>query len=419
MSTKIRNIIFIFICICVFSTVFIYLGTKKMNILPESYINGTYSYLEGAKLQSRPTFSLENFTKGTFQTQTEKWIGTKVPKRDSVMLFNAKVQRSVINVANTAFNFDSIPTYFGSKYAYTKSLDLISRQSNQKSETYAEKYQQVAQAINEFVEDNPNLNVTFAIPSRLEFSENNPTFNLTSNPIDKEFRTENLIEKLNSSVNYVDIFTDSLDEQMEEFFRTDPHWSIKGAKSAFDKLVTDGSLGLDSVAVGEYVQFEKPDFYGSSSRASLMLSKDSDHITDYVLDFTGFKIYINNESVELNEIDGCVSYQNGNYDKKNLFKDRYTEYFQKAKGRPSKLEFVSENKNGKQLLVIGDSYTSAIQRFFAYSYEKVVRLDHEESLKANVSLKGTISENNFTNVLILLNDNAFLGHDEFLELLKS
>ena len=86
MSTKIRNIIFVFICICVFSTAFIYIGADKMHILPSNLENSKdvnnnpYSYLEGAKLQTRPKLTTDNFIKGTFQSQCEKWLGAKVPK---------------------------------------------------------------------------------------------------------------------------------------------------------------------------------------------------------------------------------------------------------------------------------------------------------------------------------------------------
>ena len=108
MPTKLRNIIFIAICICALSIAFIYQGAKWAHVLPASFNNGTYSYLEGAKLQTRPKLTLSNIKKGTFQTQTEKWLTTKVPKRDSVMLLNAKVQRGIIKTANLACGFDTV-----------------------------------------------------------------------------------------------------------------------------------------------------------------------------------------------------------------------------------------------------------------------------------------------------------------------
>ena len=71
---KLRNIIFIAICICALSIAFIYQGAKWAHVLPASFNNGTFSYLENANLQGRPSPSYANIKNGTFQKQVEKWI---------------------------------------------------------------------------------------------------------------------------------------------------------------------------------------------------------------------------------------------------------------------------------------------------------------------------------------------------------
>ena len=201
MTTKIRNIIFIAICICALSIAFIYQGAKWAHVLPESFNNGTFSYLENANLQGRPSPSYANVKNGTFQKQVEKWIDTKVPKRDSVMLFNAKVQRGVIKTANLACGFDTIPTFFGSKYSANECLEAVFPTSIQQSNDVSENYKRSFQAINGFVQNHANLNFVMANPDRIEQSEANPSYNLTSAPISNEYKHVNFVGKLDARTN--------------------------------------------------------------------------------------------------------------------------------------------------------------------------------------------------------------------------
>ena len=386
------------------------------HVLPASFNNGTYSHLEGAKLQTHPKLTLANITKGTFQSQTEKWLTTKVPKRDSVMLFNAKMQRGVIKIANLTCEFETIPTFFGAKNSFTEKHNVLQSTSVQKTKEIATNYQSAARAINNFASKHPDLNMTLAIPDRISYSENNPTFSLTSNPIDTTFKNENFIGMLSTDIKYVNIFSSSTEEHLDDFFKTDHHWNIKGGAKAFNKVATEGSLCVNTLKVDNFIYWDQPIFYGSFSRTGLMTIEGGDNLIDYQADLEGVKIYINGKEAEQEDVVHMKLYTNKSFNK-HLFTNRHPEYFH---NRFAKLEFMSENHNGKQLLIVGDSYSNSIQRFFAKSYEKVVCLDHEYTSKAQLSLSRIMEENNFTDVLFLMNDEAFCKNDnQLIKLLES
>ena len=169
MTPLFRNISFIIICICALSIAFIYQGAKWAHVLPASFNNGTYSYLEGAKLQARPKVTLENIKKGTFQTQTEKWLTAKVPKRDSVILFNAFVQRSIIKTANIATGFDVYPTFFGSSYNYSETEDALYVTLKKQSSEQLQRYEEATTALNNFANKYKDLSVNAEIPDESNF----------------------------------------------------------------------------------------------------------------------------------------------------------------------------------------------------------------------------------------------------------
>ena len=396
MPTKLRNIVFIAICICALSIAFIYQGAKWAHVLPASFNNGTYSYLEAAKLQTRPKLALSSIKDGTFQSQTEKWITTKVPKRDSVMLFNAKVQRSVIRTANLAFGFDSVPTFYGSSYSYNSKLEIITEQAGKATNEKKQNLNEASGAINEFQQEHSDLNVTVATPDRTAHSEANPTFSLVSNVVTKQFMHDNFIDKLNSSVQYVDLSIADEEEHSEVFFKTDHHWSIKGARSAYLKIMDEAYTDLNKVRFDELITYEKPAFYGSLARRALMLNVHSDVITDYKVDMHDVQIKINNKQCNQEDIAHAEMYENGAYSSQKL-SNRYAEYFHKD---VAKIEFHSTNRTGRNLLLIADSFSNPCERFFASSFDNVVVIDQRYNKE---NLKDLITNNNITDVLLMPN----------------
>ena len=417
MPTKIRNIIFIIICICALSIAFIYVGAKKMNVLPASYNNGTYSYLEGAKLQTRPKLTLSSIKKGTFQTQTEKWLTTKVPKRDSVMLLNAKVQRGMIKVANLACGFETIPTYYGSMYSCNESLNAVFYTSVQKSDEISQKMQMSAEAINKFVEEHPNLTYTLAIPDIIRHSEASPTFSLTSNPIDDEWRHSEFVDKLDPRIKYVDLTYADTNDYYEKYFRTDHHWNIEGAYEAFRKIMNASYPELDALTFTEYdkVTYQEPKFFGTGSRSGLYIPKVSDLISDYITDLSSVSIKIDGKEVASDEVEDVEKYTNKTYAKEELI-DRHSDYFHVNKGL---VTYHRESGNSRNLLIFGDSYLSSCDRFYAFSFDNVVKVDQQ---KFKGSLQKLIEENNITDVLFEQNDTLYYdgtSPDDLIKLLES
>ena len=397
MPTKLRNIIFIAICICALSIAFIYQGAKWAHVLPASFNNGTYSYLEGAKLQTRPKLTLSNIKKGTFQTQTEKWLTTKVPKRDSVMLLNAKVQRGIIKTANLACGFETIPTFYGSKYIYNSKTGTLAECSVQITDQEVENLNDAAVQINAFSEVHPELtSVTVALPSNISRSEINPSYLLTSKPQGQDFRFNSFFSKLNSNVSYVDLSCDDLEQYQHEFFSTDTHWNIQGATRAYTEIMKQAYPELRVASLKNFVTYEQPAFYGNLARNGLLIPKVSDKIKDYTLDLSNTEISINGKQASSESISHSQLYQEHRYNTNQLV-DRYTEYFHQ--NPTDDITFKSNNNTSRDLLIIGDSHMNCCERFFAASFDKVIRIDQRYN---KIALSNIIEAEGITDVLLLV-----------------
>ena len=384
-----------------------------MNVLPASFNNGTYSYLEGAKLQTRPKVSLQNIKKGTFQSQTEKWLTTKVPKRDSVMLFNAKIQRGLIKTANLACGFETIPTYFGSKYSCNENLNAVFYTSVQKSDEVSQKMQESTQAINKFVKEHPDLSYTLAIPDRIRQSEASPTFSLTSNPIDDEWRHSEFIDKLDSRIKYVDLTYSDTSEYYRKYFRTDHHWNIEGAYEAFKKIMDASYPELNALKFNatDKVIYQEVKYFGTGSRLGLYFPRESDLISDYVTDLSDVEIKINKKVVTSDEVEDVDKYKNKTYAKGNSI-ERLADYFH---GNEGLVTYKKDNGSNRNLLVIRDSFLNCSERFYAFSFDKVTTVDQDQF---DGSLQQLIEEDNITDVLFEQNDMRYYDKKSSVNLIK-
>ena len=395
MPTKLRNIIFIAICICALSIAFIYQGAKWVHVLPASFNNGTFSYLENANLQGRPSPSYANIKNGTFQKQVEKWIDTKIPKRDSVMLFNAKVQRGIIKTANLACRFDTIPTYFGSNYVYDYKIGIIAPLAH-KTSIGAGSLKNAAEAINDFINSQSVLtSFTVAIPDEISVSESNPTYALVSNAQGRDFRWENFVSQLSPEVNYVDLSCENEYTHSLRYFFTDTHWNITGAASAYSKIMKTAYPTLNETTLKNLITYEEPNYYGNMARRGLLLPAKPDKIQDYVVDLDSTTITINDSQVSYEDISHSKLFNEHQYSTQELI-DRYTEYFH---GNVAKLKFETDNKTSRNLLILGDSYSNCCEKFFAKSFDKVVRIDRRHNTDA---LSDIIEEEHITDVLLLV-----------------
>ena len=377
-----------------FLTAFLYIGASKAHILPATFNNGKYSYLEGSTLQTRPKFTIKSFAEGTFQTNFEKWLGSKVPKRDSVILFNAKTQFEVISIANRIFDFGCIPTFFGSGYSYKKNTDFIYPTILTKTQKLATSLTNAANAINEFKKSESGITLTVALADRSSMSDANPTKSLVSNPTNNSFIYSNFYTNLDSEITIVDLSYSKSEDYEQDFFKTDHHWNIKGATKAYTKIMNQAYPNLETTIFEKSVEYTSPSFNGANARRSLKLVDVQDRVSDYLLDASDLSIKIDGKTSSIQDVCHQEKYESSQFSI-NSFTNRYGEYFHDDK---AKIEFNSENHTKRNLLIIGDSYSNNCERFFAKSFDKTIAIDLRYSKE---DLHSLISDNKITDVLLL------------------
>lgn len=359
--TKIKNIIFIIVCVVLFCSVASYKAADIAGILPKVFDNGTKSYLEGRDLKKFPEPTLKNFTSGDFQGQFEQYCSDCFPGRDNVLLASAIPQRTLIEVANIPFRFEVYPTFFGSKRLYSpehKALFFVPTKQTKETEASLTGLSDSMKTV--FSEH--DVNAVICSPDRSIYSSSNPAMQYVSDPITNNYYSEHIWNNLPDDIPVVVDTYSNTETWLENYFATDGHWKIHGAYQAYTKIAKE--FGLTPIEPKSTVTLDTYDFLGANARVGLYLYDSSDRIEDYIFELPDYKVTKNGKSIKPNK-------KQDYFDEKVKEKNAtYSGYFGINRNQNGAI-YQQESSTAERgtLLIIGDSYATALTPMIASHYE--------------------------------------------------
>jgi hypothetical protein len=269
------------------------------------------------------------------------------------------------------------------------------------SASAAEKY---ADALNRFKKSvDSNVNVySLLAPTSVEFAKNDKYREMSASQKDA---FTHINERLDAGIKQVDAYG-ALKDHNEEYvyFRTDHHWTALGAYYAYGKFME--SIGDTPVSLSKYKKGDIKDFLGTAYKATLSdkLKAHPDTIT-YYTPFTDYSYIMHTttgKAVERKVVDA-------NYAKKgNGF------YAVFLGGDFPWGEIKTNNKNGKILAIVKDSYANAFIPFLLPHFEKIIYIDPRYF---NENLTDFVKKEKITDVLFL-NNSTVARQDGIAKLLN-
>jgi len=183
---------------------------------------------------------------------------------------------------------------------------------------------------------------------------------------------------------------DTLEKRMENVFRTDHHWSAMGAYSGYCDII--GMINKNSPEIGEPIPLKGLIAYPEvNMRGSAALISSFQRITEL---FRVMDIDLPEKDKRYKVTDNSQRYESGNFDK-NRFADHYALYY----NRPARYAYP-ENYTGRNLLIIGDSYTWWSDWLIAANFDETFLYYPWEWKQLN--LYDYIEKNGITDVLMML-----------------
>lgn len=345
-----------------------------------------FSEEENRVLTEKPKLSKESLSDKSYMTDLEAYTADQFIFRDAWI--RLKVQCELLS-GKREFN----GVYLG-KDKYLMQIP---------SEPDQEHVQENLEAMNQFAERNDSLLVNALIVPNAAYIMQD--YLPKGAPVRDQSKDMEYIQKqLDAGVSCIDV-TKTLKKHVGEgiYYRTDHHWTSRGAAYAFDAAAKQ--LGIDG-AVRDYQTYTvTTDFSGTlASRSGYHKAEDS--IEVYAPEHVDFQYLVSDSDNE--EKRPTI------YDRSALNgKDQYQIFFG---GNHATVDIMTTNDTKKKLLVFKDSYANCFVPFLLPYYNEIVMIDPRYYYD---NVQTVIENKKITDVLFLYNMDTFMTDNSIADVLAS
>ncbi|MDU2683397.1 MULTISPECIES: DHHW family protein [Clostridium] len=339
-----------------------------ITIIDISNKDKNFSNFENRSLAQRPVFYFDDFLKGRFSKDYERYINDQFVFRDTWIDLKSRSEYLLGKIENN-------------NIIYGKDNFLFEKYEKVDEENLAKNIDSVLG----FIRKIPNNKVNFMIiPSSYTIYKDYLPYGI--NLVDQEFYINNIYNYLSNynntkTISLIDIFKENNDKYI--YYKTDHHWTSFGSYLAYSEFVKNNNLSL--VDINNLNKHEVNNFYGTYFSKSKNFNAESDLITYYD---------VPNLSVS---IDG-VPVDNINDNSKWSSSDKYSAFLRGNNG----LTIIQNNdiSNNNKILVLKDSFGNSFIQYLVNNYKEVYVVDLRGFIG---SFNEFFKSNNFDDVLIMYN----------------
>ena len=348
-----------------------------------------FSENENRFLAELPKYTNEKLINGEYMNGLDEYISDQFVFRDNWIGLKTMAERALLKL-------DINSVYFA------KDNYLIEKHN--KSEVSKEQAEKNKDRLTEFVEKyakkfgEDRINVML-VPTASEILKDKlPPF---ATGYDQEAYINEVIESLPEGT-FVDV-RDILNQHKDEYiyYRTDHHWTAFGAYYAYEKWAKEA--GFTPLSREQFdITLGSDKFYGTlHSKVNVNVEPDDIYLYENKKDMNYHLLYnLTDETdtlYDLSQLEG---------------KDKYSVYMG---GNNALVEVQTNNKNGRRLLVIKDSFAHSFVPLAVNHYEETFMIDFRYF---NGGVEEFVEENKITDVLVLYNTMNFVKDKNLIKLIK-
>lgn len=251
--------------------------------------------------------------------------------------------------------------------------------------------------INSLADARPDINFYVYVPTCLEDTALGTEI-LPSESTKDIF--DNFISSMSENVNLGYMKIDTLEDKLDNYFLSDHHWNRYGSYEGYREII--GMMQENYADFGEAREIVEDCSFDATLYGSLALAVNSYNIGDPfgVLDFglPEHNLRINTEvpyggKQEFNTL--LEKYKAGNFNKSKSY-NHFMEFYRIAKT----IEYP-ENDTGRNLLLIGDSFSTCVAELLASHFDKTYVRYVDSTTPERINYSDYIDKNGITDVLIL------------------
>ncbi len=299
-----------------------------------------FSDMENRYLQKRPDVTVSSLADGSFMDSFETYTNEQIPLRD---LF-VKCKAALVQATGSSEN-DGI-----AKGADGYLFDKVNATSGQMHKNITAIKNFAAQA-------ERNVYICVA-PTSTWVNQNRLPSGMPV--LDEAAASNELTEAVkdidNAHMIYLyDRMSSHADEQI--YYRTDHHWTTKGAGYAYEEIAD--KMGLEQKDISQYAKHTADDFYGTHYAKYKGVFVKPDSIEYYDVPILALEL-------EKRTVDNLI-------DKEKL--SGYDKYAAFMYGNDGMYKVNAEKGAGRDLIVLKDSYANCLIPYLVMNYDSIVCID--------------------------------------------
>lgn len=335
-----------------------------------------YSENENRVLQQFPQFTWQGFADGSFMKNLESYLTDQFALRDTAITVKSFCERLLGKTRENG-------AYIG------KNGFLFDAQA----ELDGERTKALVKSINAFAEKNNGLNTVFALVpnSSFVYAENLPHNLVLEN---QQQQTELIYSALSKNITTVDAVSALLDEKenSQVFYKTDHHWTTRGAFSVFKALEEPFKITVNEDDFEFHTVSDS--FEGTlKSKVNSSFSADSVEVC----------FPKNSEGTYFIDFYGEREKTAGFFFQERLSSKNHYEVF--LGGNYGEVSVKTTLEGDRKLIVIKDSFANCLIPMLTPYFSRILILDPRYMTE---SIDTVMQEDRFTDVLFLYNLNTFL-----------
>ncbi len=345
----------------------------------------SFSEKENRRLASFPKLTWDSLTSGAFMKDTETYLSDQFPLRDAA-----------VSLKTTALRMTGQRKINGVYIA--KDGYLIAEEAEYDSS----RLDALVTSVNSFADSISNVSKVsmMLVPNSVTIYEDKLPYKADSG---QQGTITHVKNELSENVNFIDTY-DTLAEHKNigVFYKTDHHWTTRGAYYAF--LQYAQAEGIDTAAVNYDFYNVTGDFQGTQSSNSGVYSS-----RDYI------EICVPHNS----EGSYVVNYVENTVKSATLFdmekleeKDKYQVFLG---GNYSQVDISTNAGTGRNLMLIKDSYANCMIPMLTPFYDKIVVIDPRYFYD---DINEVMSINKINEVLFLYNVDSFVEDNSLADIIN-